>query len=649
MNRRNKVSNNVQDGLMNEALGLANDSLFSNNFRDIYANFEKEIMQGTFPDVFMPMDSFNMPNILNFDNGSNPSAHVHTVQTKQVEPNKIQRPAKVEEKCGIKNLVNDKTRMSYPFNNIHEKNKPKSNKENEIDKLIEQESLNCKESLIIIDKKTIDNVSKLDCETNKIQRCPTPDFSLDGSAERQKYLSSVVGTKELTPGSRATIVGGQGPQLNDNNEQKIVDKAKTLISKIKEIKDDYDQSTIGSRDAIEPRPDRIVSDNQPINDTKKIEIKICTPEVNDEEIKLSQPLSSDKNKLMEEELQKLIEERKQHGIESEKKLQMLMEERRHDFETLSPSRGSITVNDATHHVLKLEPVNELVQSMGNLSMCKPILKENLSDIDRVQMPKVKKIDIKNDDNYIANTDNKQETNINMQNNNKTTDKVPDNQPPGKTVPDNQPSGKTIPDNQPSGKPEVTSKTDEIKVDESVKNEQQKDITVPPVLPATATSVEIKQETENKQEFEEFKWPELTIDQINISLKVVADLKDGYKLRIVNDKHLAADNSYMVSLSRVVSGQGRDKIISFLNHLCNELIKNMNLIFQKIKDGVDVDNNVAILRDMEYNLIIFLHRYENMRYVYKTDDSAWTRLGITRNNYFRFRDTFFREILLYKRA
>ncbi len=63
----------------------------------------------------------------------------------------------------------------------------------------------------------------------------------------------------------------------------------------------------------------------------------------------------------------------------------------------------------------------------------------------------------------------------------------------------------------------------------------------------------------------FIWPLLSVDDMNISFKVVGELPTGCKLKVVNDTHLAAEDSILGSLSRYNSGDGRKRIISFLDH------------------------------------------------------------------------------------
>lgn len=142
-----------------------------------------------------------------------------------------------------------------------------------------------------------------------------------------------------------------------------------------------------------------------------------------------------------------------------------------------------------------------------------------------------------------------------------------------------------------------------------------------------------------------KFPDLTVDEINTSLKVVGDLSPGSKLKIIDNRYLAEDNSYIQSIARYSSGQSRENLINFLNHLFSEIEKKVRTILFNIRNGIDVDNNISILQGIVGKIFVFLHKYENMRSVYKSDSSAFARLGIIRDKFFTFMNTLFREMTI----
>ncbi len=138
---------------------------------------------------------------------------------------------------------------------------------------------------------------------------------------------------------------------------------------------------------------------------------------------------------------------------------------------------------------------------------------------------------------------------------------------------------------------------------------------------------------------------LTIDDINISLKVVGDLKTGSKLKILNGTYLAEDNSYINPITRY-NTQCRDKIIIFLGILFSEVTRNVYILLDEIRNKINVDNNIHILQGLVYKVSVFLHNYETMRIVYKSDSGAFSKLGIIRDKFFMFLNTLFRDLTTY---
>ncbi len=51
--------------------------------------------------------------------------------------------------------------------------------------------------------------------------------------------------------------------------------------------------------------------------------------------------------------------------------------------------------------------------------------------------------------------------------------------------------------------------------------------------------------------------------------------------------------------------------------------------------------------MMYKLCIFIHKFDNMRYVYINDSSVHAKLGNTRDKFTLFRINFYREMIVPK--
>lgn len=139
------------------------------------------------------------------------------------------------------------------------------------------------------------------------------------------------------------------------------------------------------------------------------------------------------------------------------------------------------------------------------------------------------------------------------------------------------------------------------------------------------------------------WPALSIENINTTFKVIGDIREGIKLKIVDDKYLTEDTSYFPSLTREISY--RSRIISFLRHLYEETERHTQLLLEDIKKGKDVNENISEMENMISNMMVFLHKYDTMRNVYRADAGSFATLGVIRNRFFTFRNSLFRKLAL----
>ncbi|XWV24764.1 hypothetical protein QJ856_gp1019 [Tupanvirus deep ocean] len=259
-----------------------------------------------------------------------------------------------------------------------------------------------------------------------------------------------------------------------------------------------------------------------------------------------------------------------------------------------------------------DPEKTNIELKFNINDNYPATVENLSDIESrmTKKEKTKKIDIKSDDNTIVNINNKQVMNNNMEDNTKVT----------------------------------LTDANVVTANSSVTPVVNEPVDTKTTVTQTTSDGKTTKDNENG---EAYKWPELTIENVNTTFKVVGDLKEGVKVKIVGDRYLAEDNSYVVSFSRSMSGQGRDKIMSFLNHLFDETKRNILMLLADIRNGNDVDNKVSELENMVGNMVIFLHKFDTMRNVYKGDTGTHAKLGVIRNKFFTFRHSLFRDLAIPK--
>lgn len=158
--------------------------------------------------------------------------------------------------------------------------------------------------------------------------------------------------------------------------------------------------------------------------------------------------------------------------------------------------------------------------------------------------------------------------------------------------------------------------------------------------------ETKDQT-NLNDEKEYEWPILTVDDISVSFKVVGELPPNTKLKIVDGKNLAIDNSYIKAYTRYVHGQNRYMIISFLRHLLNETKRNSYILLNNAKNNVDVDTNINNLVCLIRKLDVFLHKFDKMREVYVYDSNVHAILGTIRDNFFTFQFTFYKDMIMPK--
>jgi hypothetical protein len=153
--------------------------------------------------------------------------------------------------------------------------------------------------------------------------------------------------------------------------------------------------------------------------------------------------------------------------------------------------------------------------------------------------------------------------------------------------------------------------------------------------------------EKEDEIKCYHWPKLSIDEIITSLKVVGNLNEPVKLKIIDDKYLAVDTSFSIlkPISRYFYDQGREKLIHFLDHLLTETKEIVENIYQNVRQGEDLNNNIFQLQNILGKLFVFMHKYETMRKIYEDDSSTHARLGVIRDNYYRFLNDIFRKIVL----
>lgn len=126
------------------------------------------------------------------------------------------------------------------------------------------------------------------------------------------------------------------------------------------------------------------------------------------------------------------------------------------------------------------------------------------------------------------------------------------------------------------------------------------------------------------------FPKLTTVDILSSLKSVASLPCGYKLKITNGKILEVDDSY--TLTRMYRRDSRDKIAKLLDHTFFELVVSLKNVFTYILSNVDVFAHKVTIENYSSGVSAFLNNYDVFSNVYKDDDEMYVKLCDTKDNF-----------------
>lgn len=143
------------------------------------------------------------------------------------------------------------------------------------------------------------------------------------------------------------------------------------------------------------------------------------------------------------------------------------------------------------------------------------------------------------------------------------------------------------------------------------------------------------------------WPELSISDINTTFNVVGGFKSGIRLKIVNDRYLAEDGSYLSSVYRYAGGQSREKNLSFVGHLFNETKRHTVELLAEIRRGIDVDTKISELDTMIGKMMVFIHNFDMIREPYQADTGTYAKFGVILDSFSTFRRSFFRDMVLTK--
>jgi len=647
MNVRTKKrrSQHKQDNMLGDAVTMANNSFFSDNFRNVYNNVDKSFSSLHFDDIMAPQTNANSSFSSSlFDDIMMPQTHAFPSLISPLpgmtdySQNGMPRSGKSASRNNAANAANSKKMVqSSVSNSMHEQkkdkkisasiNKPnilnfdlKNNKSKQTtNNAPKTDNTNVGSKYLNTNHSSDNNNESTNKESNQI------DMNQNKNSEKKYGIKKLLSTqsKIIYPFNKMDQIVDKtssscSKHLSENTTNPLVmlrnevssialspreqpsllskDKVFPLAKPMEIALPPREQPSLLSKDKVVVVSDQMNIDyqhSQSLNSVKKSD----TSSVND---KLENNMVITENKSIQEQLPKDEPNKNTSNCSNcsniEKKMDQFIEQ-----EGLTVKESFIE----TEKIEKTETQNTS-RSEPNYLQFKPFEQNNrgtaleiLSDIESSMASgkNIKKIDIKNDDNTIVNMNSKKESETNMNDNKPVTEEEPKNSP-------------------------VISKDLD-----------------------TAETIHLEEKLNESKEKDE--WPELSIEDINTTFKVIGDLRDGAKLKIVENRYLAEDTAYFTSVTRYSSGQSREKTMSFLSHLFNETKRNTEQLLVDIRNNIDVDTRVSELENVISNMMVFMHKYDVMRNVYKSDTGAHAKLGVIRNKFYTFRGSLFRDLAIPK--
>lgn len=147
--------------------------------------------------------------------------------------------------------------------------------------------------------------------------------------------------------------------------------------------------------------------------------------------------------------------------------------------------------------------------------------------------------------------------------------------------------------------------------------------------------------------QESDFPPLTYDGVLINIRVISELKPGYKLMLSQKEdgtfYLNIDNTYFQGYTRWVNGQGREKIIKFLEHLISETNNCTQKILYDIKSGMNVNDNMIRIQKINTDIDNCLNNFDTIKVAYEGNSETCSRINQVKTNLNLFRDGLTREL------
>jgi hypothetical protein len=95
-----------------------------------------------------------------------------------------------------------------------------------------------------------------------------------------------------------------------------------------------------------------------------------------------------------------------------------------------------------------------------------------------------------------------------------------------------------------------------------------------------------------------KFKDLSYTDVQINLRFLGDLKEGERVRIIDEKYMQVDQRYVQSVQRYFSSDSRQSTLNFIEHLINWAKKYCNDAVEKIRNNEDRQNNLEKLINLQ---------------------------------------------------
>ncbi len=139
--------------------------------------------------------------------------------------------------------------------------------------------------------------------------------------------------------------------------------------------------------------------------------------------------------------------------------------------------------------------------------------------------------------------------------------------------------------------------------------------------------------------EKVDYPELSLDDINTTFRVVTYMVPTDRLIVKDRQYLEIDRAYV----RWTNSETRHDIINFLVYLYHECIRNTDTLLYNISHGLNFDHDIYCLKTYCFNLITFMSKLEFLEGIYAVDSLTASKIETIMSNFEKHYDSIFQKL------